>query len=66
MNTEKLNDEVLDEISGGSIIPYQIQPGDTLGAVSKKFNVSLDQLMRWNNIKDPNLVTVGQQLKIKF
>lgn len=66
MNTEKLNDEVLDEISGGSIIPYQIQPGDTLGAVAKKFNVSLDQLMRWNNIKDPNLVTVGQQLKIKF
>ena len=66
MNTEKLNDEVLDEISGGSIIPYQIQPGDTLGAVAKNFNVSLDQLMRWNNIKDPNLVTVGQQLKIKF
>ena len=54
------------EVSGGSIIPYQVQPGDTLGAVAKKFNVSLDQLMRWNNIKDPNILTVGQQLKIKF
>ncbi len=66
MEKKKLNDDQLDAISGGSVIPYQVQPGDTLNALSQKFSVSVEQLMRWNNIQDPNMLLVGQQLKIKF
>lgn len=68
MSMEKyaLNDDQMDLVSGGSILPYRVQPGDTLGAIAKKYNVTIEQLMKWNNIQDPNMLTIGQQLKIKF
>lgn len=66
MDKVKMNDEQLDAINGGSIIPYQVQAGDTLNMIAKKFNVTPEQLMKWNNIQDPNLLLVGQQLKVKF
>lgn len=66
MDKVKMNDAELDMVSGGTVIPYSVQPGDTLGVIAQKFNVSVDQLMRWNNIQNPNIITVGQQLKVKF
>lgn len=61
-----MNDDQLDAVSGGSKIPYQVQPGDSLGAIAKKFNCTVEDLMRWNNIQNPNIITVGQQLTVKF
>ena len=61
-----MNDDQLDTVSGGSILPYQVQQGDSLGAIAKKFNCSVEDLIRWNNIQNPNIITVGQQLKVKF
>ena len=66
MEKVAMNDEQLDQGTGGSVLPYVVQAGDTLGALAKKYNVTLEQLMKWNNIKDPNLLTVGQRLVIKF
>ena len=66
MDKVKMNDEQLDAINGGSIIPYQVQAGDTPNVIARKFNVTPEQLMKWNNIQDPNLLLVGQQLKVKF
>ena len=66
MEIVKMNDDELDQISGGSVIPYLVQPGDTLYALSQKFNVSVEQLMRWNNIKDPNTLMVGDKMNIKY
>ncbi len=68
MSIEKvaMNDELLDKVSGGSVLPYVVQTGDTLGVIAKKFNVTVEQLMKWNNLKDPNFLTVGQRLVIKF
>ena len=34
--------------------------------IAKKYNVTIEQLVKWNNIQDPNILTVGQQLKVKF
>ena len=56
-----MNDEQMDAISGGSILPYRVQPGDSLNSIAKKYNVTVDQLMKWNNIQDPGMLTVGQQ-----
>ena len=42
-----MNDDQLDAVSGGSILPYQVQQGDSLGAIAKKFNCSVEDLMRW-------------------
>ncbi len=61
-----MNDDLLGQVTGGSILTYTVQPGDTLAAVAKKYNVTVEQLMKWNSITDPNFVMVGQILKIKF
>jgi len=43
---------------------YIVQSGDTLGAIARRFNVSLDALVSANNISNPNLLAEGDQLVI--
>lgn len=43
---------------------YQVTQGDTLYSISKKFNISVDDLRRKNNIQD-NAISIGQNLKVK-
>jgi len=43
---------------------YIVQPGDTLSSIAARFNITLDDLMSANDITDPNLLAVGQQLTI--
>lgn len=43
---------------------YTVQQGDTLYSLSRKFNLSVDELKRLNNMSDNNLA-IGQQLKTK-
>ncbi len=43
---------------------YTVQPGDTLSGIALRFNVSLHELMRINNISDPDAIYVGQVLRI--
>lgn len=66
LDKQALNDETMDQVSGGTILRYRVQPGDNLNAIAQKYHVSVEQLMQWNKIKDPNEITVSQQLKIKF
>ena len=68
MSTNKvaMNDEQMNQVTGGSVLSYIVQPGDTLGAIAKKYNVTIEQLMKWNNITNPDILMVGQQLVIKF
>jgi flagellum-specific peptidoglycan hydrolase FlgJ len=49
------------EISEGY---YTIQQGDTLYSLSKKFNQSVEDLKKMNNLVD-NTISVGQKIKIK-
>lgn len=46
---------------------YTVQSGDTLSSIANKFNnvVSVDQLAQDNQLSNPNLIMVGQQLTIK-
>ena len=66
MGKVKMNDESLDQVTGGSILPYRVEPGDSLSIIAKKYNVTVEQLKQWNNIENADIITVGQQLKIKF
>lgn len=43
---------------------YVVQPGDTLTSIADRFDVSLEDLMRANDLSDPDYVQVGQQLII--
>ena len=66
MNKLAMNDDQMDQVTGGSVLPYVVQAGDTLSAIAKKYNVTLEQLMKWNDIKNPDILAVGQRLVIKF
>lgn len=44
---------------------YAVKKGDTLTSISKKFKVSVTNLVDWNKVKDPNKLSVGQVLKLK-
>jgi len=43
---------------------YVIQSGDTLASIADRFGVTLDELIAYNGISDPNFVSVGTQLSI--
>lgn len=43
---------------------YRVSQGDTLYSISKRFNLSVDQLIQLNNLAD-NGIAIGQVLKIK-
>jgi LysM repeat protein len=42
---------------------YVVMKGDTLYSISKKFNISVSDLIKTNNIKD-NTISIDQTLKI--
>ncbi|WPO76902.1 glucosaminidase domain-containing protein [Flavobacterium sp. KACC 22761] len=43
---------------------YEVQKGDTLYSISKKFNLLVDDLKQKNNLTD-NAISIGQKLKVK-
>lgn len=45
-------------------VTYTVKRGDTLSGIAKKYGVSVQQLINANNIKNPNLIYVGQILTI--
>ncbi len=42
---------------------YQVQKGDNLFSIAKKFNVSLEDLKKWNNLEDLN-VQLGSKIAL--
>ena len=53
---------------GGGIAPpsstHVVQPGETLYLIAARFNTTVQALMVANNLSNPNLIYVGQVLKI--
>lgn len=46
-------------------ISYTVKPGDTLGQISKKFNVNVTELRKWNNVpRNKADIKPGSKLKI--
>lgn len=43
---------------------YKVVWGDTLTAIAKKYNTTVNKLVALNNISNPNYIVVGQILKI--
>ncbi|MGX7666978.1 glucosaminidase domain-containing protein [Flavobacterium pedocola] len=54
----KISELPLDEKS------YRVTQGDTLYSISRKFNLSVDQLIELNNLSS-NAISIGQILKVK-
>lgn len=44
---------------------YTVVRGDTLTAIARKYGTTVNQLVEWNCIKNPNLIYVGQRFRVK-
>lgn len=44
---------------------YTVRKGDTLGAIARRYRVTTAQLMRWNKIRNPRALRIGQRLRIE-
>jgi len=46
-------------------VGYQVKRGDTLSAIARRFGLSRDDIVRWNNITNPNHILAGSMLKLR-
>lgn len=43
---------------------YEVQPGDTLFSIAQDQNMTVEELIRLNNIRTPNLIYPGERLRL--
>ena len=79
-NEKKINDIELETVTGGvggwqkfakgsyvnygNYIIYTVASGDVLSGIAPRFGVTVAQIQQWNNIKNPDVISVGQKLTI--
>ena len=79
-NEKKINDIELETVTGGvggwqkfakgsyvnygNYIIYTVASGDVLSGIAPRFGVTVAQIQQWNNIKNPNIISIGQKLTI--
>jgi LysM repeat protein len=48
----------------GTKVTYIVRTGDTLAGIASKFNSTVDDIVKTNNLTDANSIFVGQQLQV--
>lgn len=61
---EIVNNTAPSEESDGEYGVYVVQAGDTLTSIARKYGTTINKLKKENNIKNANLIYVGQVIKI--
>ena len=51
-------------VKAGDHIVYTVAAGDVLSGIAPRFGVSVQNIVDWNGIKDPNFIMAGQKLVI--
>ncbi len=44
---------------------HRVKSGETLGAIARKYRVSTSSIVKWNNLRNPDRLSVGQRLVIQ-
>jgi membrane-bound lytic murein transglycosylase D len=57
------NESIVNQSNDSTFIEYEVKPTDTLYSVARQYNVTIKELMDWNNKQDFNLA-LGEKLKI--
>ena len=56
-------------LNGGSSKPsveyYTVKSGDNLTNIAARYGTTVNQLVAWNNISNPNLIYQGQKLRVR-
>ena len=76
-NKNIVNESELENVSGGgmpyangpyvnygSYIIYTVVSGDVLSGIAVRFGVTVPEIQGWNEIKNPDLIRIGQKLEI--
>ncbi len=50
--------------TASSEVVHTVRNGESLFSIAQQYQVSVDELNRWNNIEDLNKITLGQELKV--
>lgn len=64
-NYEEVQKRVNEIEKNKKTITYVVKSEDTLSKIAKYYNTTVDKLVKDNNIKNPDLIIVGQKLIIK-
>ena len=56
---------VQDQVNAGSAQYYTVQSGDTLSGIAAKYGTTHQKIAQLNGMSNPNLIYVGQKLRIK-
>ena len=59
---EKVEEKPKEESTTDTI--YVVKKNDTLSAIAKKYGTTYQELAKYNNIANPNIINVGQKIKI--
>ena len=51
-------------VNYGRYIVYTVVAGDVLSGIAIRFGVTVDQIAKWNNIKNVNVINAGQKFTI--
>ncbi len=43
---------------------HKVRTGDNINKIAIKYGVTTKEIIKWNNLKDPNIIRIGQKLKI--
>lgn len=55
---------ITNKTNGSNYITYTVKSGDTLSGIAGKYNTTYQKLAKDNNISNPNIIYVGQVIKI--
>ena len=56
--------DYLNSFKADQVVEYIVQPGDSIGIIASDFSVSVDTIIWANNLRNPNVLSLGQILKI--
>ncbi len=54
------------DTKSGTKITYKIQSGDSLQSIASKFNTTIDDILLQNKFDDPNNITPGLEIVIRY
>lgn len=63
-NYNEVQEKVNSILASNSIVTYTVKSGDTLSSIASKYGTTYQKLAEYNNISNPNIISVGQVIKI--
>lgn len=64
-NYQEVQNKVNEMLKAVDKVYYVVKRGDNLSKIAQRYGTTVNQLVSWNNIKNPNLIYPNQKLRVK-